>query len=46
MNPSILNDNLYFIKTKDETYKNKNIRKINKEISGLCNIIYFSAIKL
>lgn len=46
MDSSLLADNLYFIKTREEEYKNKTIREINKEISDLCDIIYFSARKL
>lgn len=46
MDSSLLADNLYFIKTREEEYKNKSIREINKEISDLCDIIYFSARKL
>lgn len=46
MDSSLLADNLYFIKTREEDYKNKSIREINKEISDLCDIIYFSARKL
>ena len=43
---SLLADNLYFIKTREEAYKNKSIREITREISDLCDIIYFSARKL
>lgn len=46
MDSSLLADNLYFIKTREEEYKNMSIREINKEISDLCDIIYFSARKL
>lgn len=46
MDSSLLADNLYFIKTREEAYKDKSIREINKEISDLCDIIYFSARKL
>jgi tryptophanase len=46
MDSSLLADNLYFIKTREEEYKDKSIREINKEISDLCDIIYFSARKL
>jgi len=43
---SLLADNLHFIKTREEAYKNKSIREITREISDLCDIIYFSARKL
>lgn len=46
MDSSLLADNLYFIKTREAEYKDKSIREINKEISDLCDIIYFSARKL
>lgn len=46
MDSSLLADNLYFIKTREEEYKEKSIREINKEISDLVDIIYFSARKL
>lgn len=46
MDSSLLADNLYFIKTREEEYKDKSIREINKEISDLVDIIYFSARKL
>lgn len=46
MDSSLLADNLYLIKAREEKYKNKSIRQINKEISDLCDIIYFSARKL
>lgn len=46
MDSSLLADNLYFIKTREAAYKDKSIREINKEISDLCDIIYFSARKL
>ncbi|MBS1170576.1 MAG: tryptophanase [Burkholderiaceae bacterium] len=43
---SLLADNLYFIKAREESCKNKSIREITREISDLCDIIYFSARKL
>lgn len=43
---SLLADNLYFIKTREESCKNKSIREITKDIADLCDIIYFSARKL
>ena len=46
MDASLLQDNLYFIKTREEGCKNKSIREITKEISDAMDIIYFSARKL
>ncbi len=46
LDASLLMDNLYFIKLKEEKYKDLSIREITKEISSLCDIIYFSARKL
>ena len=43
---SLLADNLWFIKTREAAYKNASIRDITLEISGLMDIIYFSARKL
>jgi tryptophanase len=43
---SLLADNLYFIKTREESCKNMTIREIIREISDLCDIVYFSARKL
>ena len=43
---SLLADNLYFIKTREEKYKNLSIREITKIISASADIIYFSARKL
>ena len=43
---SLLADNLYFIKQREEAYKDKSIREITREICDLCDIIYFSARKL
>ncbi len=43
---SLLADNLYFIKTREESCKNMTIREIIREISDVCDIIYFSARKL
>ncbi|MBS1187574.1 MAG: tryptophanase [Burkholderiaceae bacterium] len=43
---SLLADNLHFIKTREDACKNKSIREITREISDLCDIIYFSARKL
>ncbi|MCL1880806.1 MAG: tryptophanase [Oscillospiraceae bacterium] len=43
---SLLADNLYFIKTKEEAYKNIEIKNIMREIGQLADVIYFSARKL
>jgi tryptophanase len=43
---SLLADNLYFIKTREEKYKNLSIREIAKIISASADIVYFSARKL
>lgn len=46
LDASLLMDNLYFIKLREEKYKDLSIREITKEISSLCDLIYFSARKL
>ncbi|MDL2311157.1 tryptophanase [Peptostreptococcaceae bacterium OttesenSCG-928-C18] len=46
LDASLLQDNLYFIKTREESCKNKSIKEITKELSRLMDIIYFSARKL
>ncbi len=43
---SLLADNLYFIKQREEQYKSKSIREITREMADLCDVIYFSARKL
>lgn len=43
---SLLSDNLYFIKTRDEKYKDVDIGDIVKEIASFMDVIYFSARKL
>ena len=43
---SLLQDNLYFIKTREEAAKDLSIREITKRISAKMDIIYFSARKL
>lgn len=45
LDASLLQDNLYFIKTRDESAKNKTIRELTKEICSEFDIIYFSARK-
>ena len=46
LDASLLADNLYFIKAREESCKQKSIREITREISDLCDIMYFSARKL
>ena len=43
LDASLLADNLYFIKEREEAYKNLNIREITRIMSELSDIIYFSA---
>ena len=46
LDASLLADNLYFIKTREEAYKSKSIAEIMREIGELSDIVYFSARKL
>ncbi|NLI89642.1 MAG: tryptophanase [Epulopiscium sp.] len=46
LDASLLTDNLYFIKEREEACKDMTIREITKEMMDLCDIIYFSARKL
>lgn len=46
LDASLLADNLYFIKEREEQYKYATIRDITREIANLSDIIYFSARKL
>ena len=46
LDASLLTDNLYFIKTREEKCKNMSIPEITREMADLCDIIYFSARKL
>jgi tryptophanase len=46
LDASLLADNLYFIKVREEKQKDSSIEEIIKQISDLCDIIYFSARKL
>lgn len=46
MDASLLADNLYFIKEREDSCKDMSIKEINMELSSLCDIIYFSARKL
>ena len=43
---SLLADNLFFIKTREEAFKNAEIKDITREMGSLADIIYFSARKL
>ena len=45
LDASLLQDNLYFIKTREKEMKNKSIREITRMIADLFDIIYFSARK-
>lgn len=46
LDASLLADNLYFMKTREEKCKSMNIREITLEMASLCDIVYFSARKL
>lgn len=46
LDASLLADNLFFIKDREEACKDKTIKEINLEIASLCDIVYFSARKL
>ena len=46
LDASLLQDNLYFIKQREEACKDKSIREITLELSSLVDVIYFSARKL
>ena len=43
---SLLGDNLYFIKIREEAYKDTDLIEITREIASLMDIVYFSARKL
>ncbi|MEK4698176.1 tryptophanase [Solibacillus sp. FSL R7-0668] len=43
---SLLADNLHFIKTREDAYKDKSIREITRELADQAHILYFSARKL
>lgn len=45
LDASLLQDNLYFIKTREEKLKNKSVREITRMIADLFDIVYFSARK-
>ncbi|MFZ1325277.1 MAG: tryptophanase [Candidatus Contendobacter sp.] len=46
LDASLLADNLYFIKEREESCRTLSIREITRRIAALCDIIYFSARKL
>ena len=46
LDASLLADNLHFIKTREEKYKEMSIREITREMADLADLIYFSARKL
>jgi len=46
LDASLLADNLYFIKIREEECKSKSIKEITLELASLCDIIYFSGRKL
>ncbi len=46
LDASLLADNLYFIKTREEQCKDMSIREITRRMADLSDIIYFSARKL
>ncbi len=45
LDASLLQDNLYFIKTREESMKDKSIREITRMVADCFDIIYFSARK-
>lgn len=45
LDASLLQDNLYFIKTREEAMKDKSVREITRMIADLFDIVYFSARK-
>lgn len=45
LDASLLQDNLYFIKTREDSMKDKSIREITRMIADCFDIIYFSARK-
>ncbi|CAK7015596.1 MAG: Tyrosine phenol-lyase [Desulfovibrio sp.] len=46
LDASLLADNLYFIKTREETCKSMSLADITREIASLMDVIYFSGRKL
>ena len=45
LDASLLQDNLYFIKTREESMKDKSIREITRMVADLFDMIYFSGRK-
>ena len=45
LDASLLQDNLYFIKTREESMKDKDLREITRMIADLFDIVYFSGRK-
>ena len=45
LDASLLQDNLYFIKTREESMKDKSIAEITRMVADLFDIVYFSARK-
>lgn len=46
LDASLLQDNLYFMKTREEMCKNMSIKDIMHKLAGVMDIVYFSARKL
>jgi tryptophanase len=46
LDASLLQDNLHFIKEREDAFKDLSIREITRKIGDQCDIIYFSARKL
>ena len=46
LDASLLADNLYFVKQREDACKHMSIREITRKMADLCDIIYFSARKL
>lgn len=46
LDASLFQDNLYFLKIRDEECKDLTLREITRAVADLCDIIYFSARKL
>ncbi|MDO4479164.1 MAG: tryptophanase [Lachnospiraceae bacterium] len=45
LDASLLQDNLYFLKTRDESMKDKTIREITRMVADCFDLVYFSARK-
>ncbi len=45
LDASLLQDNLYFIKTREEAMKDKSIREITRMVADLFDVVYFSGRK-